>query len=156
MRICLTVCRAPNPTKNSRRWWLPVGPYSQAVVVEDTLFAAGQVGLDPQRAQLVAGGAAAETRRALENQRAVLEAAGFTLRDVVQVQVFLTDMADYAAMNEVYAGFFPAPPPARTTVQVAALEALVVHDFVVPLLGHAPPQSRRCPGPGPGSGPRPA
>jgi 2-iminobutanoate/2-iminopropanoate deaminase len=99
----------------------PVGPYSQAVVVEDTLYATGQVGLDPTTGRLVEGGIAAETRRALENQRAVLEAAGFSLRDVVTVQVFLTDIADYATMNEVYASFFPTPPPARTTVQVVAL-----------------------------------
>jgi 2-iminobutanoate/2-iminopropanoate deaminase len=99
----------------------PVGPYSQALRTEDTLYASGQVGLDPATARLVEGGVAAQTRRALENQRAVLEAAGYSLRDVVAVQVFLTDMADYAAMNEAYASFFPTPAPARTTVQVVAL-----------------------------------
>jgi len=99
----------------------PVAPYSQAVLTENTLWAAGQIGLSPQSGELVEGGVAAETRRALENHRAVLEAAGFSLRDVVQVQVFLVDVAEYAAMNEVYAGFFPDPAPARTTVAVAAL-----------------------------------
>jgi 2-iminobutanoate/2-iminopropanoate deaminase len=100
---------------------LPVGPYSQAVVVDETLYAAGQVGLDPQTGLLVEGGVVAETRQALANQRAVLEAAGFSLRDVVLAQVYLADLGDYAAMNEVYSGFFPAPAPARTTVGVAAL-----------------------------------
>lgn len=99
----------------------PVGPYSQGVLSGDTLWAAGQIGIDPQTGQLVPGGVAAQTRRALENQRAVLEAAGLSLRDVVLAQVYLTDLADYAAMNEVFAAVFPAPYPARTTVQVAGL-----------------------------------
>jgi len=99
----------------------PVGPYSQAVVVGDTLYAAGQIGIDPQTGVLVEGGVEAETRQALENQRAVLRAAGFGLADVVLVQVYLADLADYAAMNEVYASTFGDPAPARTAVQVGAL-----------------------------------
>ncbi|GIV57877.1 MAG: endoribonuclease [Rhodothermaceae bacterium] len=98
-----------------------VGPYAQAVRVGNLLFLSGQIGLDPATGQLVEGGVAAETRQAMENLRAVLEAAGFTMADVVQAQVFLADLNDYAAMNEVYASFFDGPPPARAAVQVARL-----------------------------------
>ena len=98
-----------------------IGPYSQAFRAGDTLYLAGQLGLDPATRELVAGGIEAETRRALENLKAVLAAAGFSLREVVQAQVFLADLADFAAMNEVYATYFPEEPPARATVQVAAL-----------------------------------
>lgn len=97
-----------------------IGPYSQAVRSGDMLFLSGQLGLNPATGELVPG-VAAQTRRALENCRAVLDAAGFSLADVVQAQVLLTDMADFAAMNEVYAGFFPAEPPARAAFAVAAL-----------------------------------
>lgn len=99
----------------------PVGPYSQAVRAGDTLWLSGQVGLDPATGQLVAGGVEAQTARALDNLQAVLQAAGLELRDVVEVQVFLADMGDFAAMNEVYATRFASPAPARTTVGVAAL-----------------------------------
>ena len=95
--------------------------YSQAILVGDSLYLAGQVGLDPATGQLVSGGLQAEARRALENCKAILEAAGFKLADVVQVQVFLADVSDYAAFNEVYAGYFPPPAPARAAVAVAAL-----------------------------------
>ncbi|QXD17206.1 RidA family protein [Rhodocaloribacter litoris] len=98
-----------------------VGPYSQAVRVGNLLFLAGQIGLDPATGQLVEGGVVAETRQAMENLRAVLEAAGFSMADVVQAQVFLADLNDYAAMNEVYASFFDGPPPARAAVEVARL-----------------------------------
>ena len=98
-----------------------IGPYSQAFRAGDTLYLAGQLGLDPATRELVPGGIQAETRRALENLKAVLAAAGFSLGEVVQAQVFLADLADFAAMNEVYATYFPADPPARATVQVAAL-----------------------------------
>ena len=98
-----------------------IGPYSQAFRAGDTLYLAGQLGLDPATRELVPGGIQAETRRALENLKAVLAAAGFSLREVVQAQVFLADLADFAAMNEVYATYFPEEPPARATVQVAAL-----------------------------------
>jgi 2-iminobutanoate/2-iminopropanoate deaminase len=95
--------------------------YSQAIQVGKTLYLSGQVGLDPATGQLAPGGVRAEARRALDNCKAILEAAGFTLADVVQVQVFLADVNDYAAFNEVYAGYFPAPAPARAAVAVAAL-----------------------------------
>lgn len=107
-----------------------IGPYSQAVRVGNTLFASGQVALDPATGQLVQGGIAEQTTRALENVKAVLTEAGLTLTNVVKTTVFLKSMADFAAMNEIYAKYL-APegvvPPARSTVAVAALpkDALV-------------------------------
>ena len=95
--------------------------YSQGVEVGNTLYLAGQIGLDPATRKLVEGGVQAETRRAIENCRAVLEAAGYSLKDVVQVQVFLADIKDYQAMNEVYATFFKENAPARAALAVAAL-----------------------------------
>jgi 2-iminobutanoate/2-iminopropanoate deaminase len=100
-----------------------MGPYSQAIAAGSLVFCAGQVGLDPATGRLVEGGIAAETARVLENLTAVLAAAGCTLADVVKTTVFLADLAEFAAMNETYARFFPAAPPARSTVQVAALPA---------------------------------
>lgn len=107
-----------------------IGPYSQAVRIGDLLFASGQVALDPATGQLVSGGIAEQTLRALENIKAVLHEAGLTLADVVKTTVFLKSMGDFAAMNEIYAKYL-APegvvPPARSTVAVAALpkDALV-------------------------------
>jgi 2-iminobutanoate/2-iminopropanoate deaminase len=98
-----------------------IGPYSQAVRLDDTVWLSGQIGIDPSTGRLVPGGVEAETRQALENCKAVLAAAGLSLADVVQAQVFLADMADYATVNAVYATYFPAAPPARAAVQVAAL-----------------------------------
>jgi len=100
-----------------------LGPYSQAVVAGETVFCAGQVGLDPATGKLVPGGIAAETGRVLENLGAVLAAAGLSLADVVKTTVFLADVAEFAAMNEVYGRHFTPPYPARATVQVAALPA---------------------------------
>jgi 2-iminobutanoate/2-iminopropanoate deaminase len=100
-----------------------LGPYSQAVVAGDLVFCAGQVGLDPATAALVAGGIEAETARALDNLAAVLAAAGAGLEDVVRTTVFLADLQEFAAMNAVYARYFAPPYPARATVQVAALPA---------------------------------
>jgi 2-iminobutanoate/2-iminopropanoate deaminase len=107
-----------------------IGPYSQAVRVGDTLFASGQVALDPATGQLVAGGVKEQTVRVLENVKAVLAEAGLDLVHVVKTTVFLKSMGDFAAMNEVYATYFAADgavPPARSTVAVAALpkDALV-------------------------------
>jgi len=99
----------------------PVGPYSQAVAVGDLVFTAGQLGLDPATGQLVAGGAAAEAGRIMENLVAVLKAAGLGFEDVVKTTIFLTDLADFKAVNEVYARYAGAPPPARSTVQVSGL-----------------------------------
>ncbi len=108
----------PVATPNAPR---AIGPYSQGFRAGDTLYLAGQLGLDPATRELVPGGIEAETRRALENLKAVLEVAGFSLREVVQAQVFLTDLADFEAMNRVYAEYFPKEPPARATVEVAGL-----------------------------------
>lgn len=95
--------------------------YSQAIEVGNTLYLAGQVGLDPATHELVPGGLEPEARRALENCKAVLEAGGYTLKDVVQVQVLLADIADYQAFNAIYATYFPQEPPARAAYAVAAL-----------------------------------
>lgn len=97
--------------------------YSQGILVGDTLYIAGQIGLDPATRKLVEGGVQAETRRALENCKAILEAAGMSLKDVVQVQVFLADIGDYQVMNDVYATYFQESPPARAALAVAALPA---------------------------------
>jgi 2-iminobutanoate/2-iminopropanoate deaminase len=99
----------------------PVGPYSQAVAVGDLLFTAGQLGLDPATGQLVAGGATAEAGRIMENLSAVLKAAGLGFDDVVKTTIFLTDLADFRAVNDVYARYAGTPPPARSTVQVSGL-----------------------------------
>ena len=101
-----------------------IGPYSQAIRVGDTLFTSGQIPLDPHTGNIVPGGIAEQTTRVLENLKAVLAAAGIDMVHVVKTTVFLKDMKDFAAMNEIYARYFaPAGviPPARSTVQVAAL-----------------------------------
>jgi 2-iminobutanoate/2-iminopropanoate deaminase len=98
-----------------------IAAYSQGIQVGDTLWVAGQIGLDPATRELVPGGIREETRRVLENCKAVLEAAGFSLKDVVQVQVLLADINDYQAMNEVYVTYFPEAPPARAAYAVAAI-----------------------------------
>lgn len=97
-----------------------IGPYSQAIATESFVFCSGQVGLDPGSGELV-GGLEAQTQRALENLKGVLEAAGTTLNSVVKTTVFLTSMDDFAPMNAVYEGFFPKTPPARSTVAVREL-----------------------------------
>ncbi len=97
-----------------------IGPYSQAVRAGDVLYCAGQIGIDPATGKLVEG-VEAQTRQALANLAAVCEAAGFKLGDAVQTQVFLSDLADFEAMNRVYAERFPKDPPARATAQVARL-----------------------------------
>jgi 2-iminobutanoate/2-iminopropanoate deaminase len=98
-----------------------VGPYSQAIVTDDLVFCSGQVGLDPSTGELVSGGVEAEAARVIRNLEAVLDAAGCTLADVVKTTCFLADIADFQKFNAVYAGFWPDPPPARSTFQVAAL-----------------------------------
>lgn len=98
-----------------------VGPYSQGVAAAGLVFTAGQIGLDPATGKFVPGGLVEQARRALDNARAVVEAGGATLADVVKVTVFLADMGDFAAFNEVYREFFTADFPARSAVGVAAL-----------------------------------
>jgi 2-iminobutanoate/2-iminopropanoate deaminase len=98
-----------------------VGPYSQAVRVADFVFTAGQIPLDPATGQIVEGGIEVQTRQALTNVSAVLQAAGTSLANVVKTTVFLADIGEFQAMNGVYAEFFGGAPPARSAVQVAAL-----------------------------------
>ena len=98
-----------------------IGPYSQAVKVSGLIFASGQIPTDPQTGQFVAGGIQEQTDQVLKNLAAVLEAAGSGLQQVVKTTVFLIDMQEFAAMNEVYARFFNEQPPARATVEAARL-----------------------------------
>lgn len=98
-----------------------VGPYSQAIRAGDTLYLAGQIGLDPDTGALVDGGIEVETRRVMNNLGAVLEAAGFTFSDVATAQVFMADIREFAAMNAVYGDYFGQQPPARATVEVGRL-----------------------------------
>jgi 2-iminobutanoate/2-iminopropanoate deaminase len=98
-----------------------IGFYSQGIAAGEWLFVSGQIPLDPATGQLVAGGIEEQTTRVLENLKAILEAAGSSLGAVVRTTVFLTDLGEFARMNEVYARYFPTDPPARSTVQVAAL-----------------------------------
>lgn len=98
-----------------------VGPYSQAIGAGDLVFCSGQIGLDPSTGELVEGGVEAEAERALRNLAAVLDAAGLGLGDIVKTTIFLADIADFNAVNAVYARFMPDPPPARTTIAVAGL-----------------------------------
>jgi 2-iminobutanoate/2-iminopropanoate deaminase len=102
-----------------------IGPYSQAVTVpvgdRSMIFCSGQIALDPATGVLVEGDVSAQTRQVLENLGAVLVAAGASFADVVKTTIFLADMADFATVNEVYGRFVADPPPARSTVQVAAL-----------------------------------
>jgi len=99
-----------------------IGPYSQAVRAGQLLFLSGQVPLDPATGQIVTGDIAAQTRRVFDNLAAVLKAAGRSFDDVVRTTVYLADMNDFAAVNEVYGTYFTEPYPARATVQVARLQ----------------------------------
>jgi 2-iminobutanoate/2-iminopropanoate deaminase len=99
----------------------PVGPYSQAIIEGDLIFLAGQGPGNPATGQLDRGDVKLETRRTFENIKAILEAAGSSLDKVIKCNVYLRDINDFAAMNEVYASFFTAPYPARTTIQAGAL-----------------------------------
>ncbi|NPD81585.1 RidA family protein [Palleniella muris] len=98
-----------------------IGPYSQAIEVNGMVFASGQIPLDPATGNVVEGGIKEQTQQALTNAKAIMEAAGLTLANVVKTTVFMADMNDFAAMNEVYATFFTEPFPARSAVAVKAL-----------------------------------
>jgi 2-iminobutanoate/2-iminopropanoate deaminase len=98
-----------------------IGPYSQAVKANGFVFISGQIALNPATGQLVEGGISEQTERVLENLRGIVEASGSSMHKAVKVSVFLKDMNEFAAMNEVYARFFPSAPPARSTVEVARL-----------------------------------
>ena len=104
-----------------------IGPYSQAILVDGTLYLSGQIALDPSSGKLVEGGIEVQTRRVMQNLNAVLDAAGYRFDDVVQTQVFLSNLNHYKAMNSVYATYFDERPPARAVVQAARIprDALV-------------------------------
>jgi 2-iminobutanoate/2-iminopropanoate deaminase len=98
-----------------------IGPYSQAVRIGSLLFVSGQIPIDPATGSLIEADIATQTRRVFENIKAILAAAGATFDNVARTTVFLADMGDFVAMNEVYAGYFETPAPARSTVQAARL-----------------------------------
>ena len=112
-----------------------IGPYSQAIRAGSLLFVSGQIPLDPVTGQMVEGSIAAQTHRVFQNLGAILEAAGASFDQVVRTTVYLTDMNDFAAMNEVYGTYFSSPAPARATVQAARLprDARVEIDVVASL-----------------------
>ena len=101
----------------------PIGPYSQAIKVGNFVFVAGEKGIDPKTRKIVSGGIAAETERTLKNIEGILEAAGTSIQNVVSTTVYLININDFEAMNEVYAKHFTVNPPGRTTVGVKALPA---------------------------------
>lgn len=98
-----------------------IGPYSQAVRVGSTLYCAGQIPLDPKTGQIVSQDISEQTRRVMQNIAAVLQAAGSSFDRIVKTTIFLTDFADFQTVNEIYGSYFKSEPPARSTVQVAAL-----------------------------------
>ena len=112
-----------------------IGPYSQAIRANGFLYVSGQVGLDPKSGEMTGPDIQQQTQRTLENVKGILEAAGLNLHHVVKTTVFLQDMNDFAAMNEVYAKYFTSAPPARSTVQVARLpkDALVEIEVIAGL-----------------------
>jgi 2-iminobutanoate/2-iminopropanoate deaminase len=111
----------PNEVVSTEKAPKAIGPYSQAIVAGDLVFTSGQIPLDPKTQQIVEGDVRAQGERVMENLAAVLSAAGASFATVVKATIFLTDLNDFAAVNEVYGKRFPSAPPARSTVQVAAL-----------------------------------
>ncbi len=109
----------------------PIGPYSQAVIAGNLLFLAGQIPIDPKTGELVSGGIREQTRRVLENVKAVLEEAGCSFKDVVNVTAFLKDLSHFNEFNEVYSEYFGDAKPARATVQVARLPKDALVELVV-------------------------
>ena len=109
----------------------PLGPYSQAVKAGNMLFVSGQIPIDPKTGEVVKGGIKEQTRQVLENIKAVLEVAGYTLNDVTMAFVFLADMNMFPEYNEVYAQYFKEKPPARVTVQAARLPRDVLIEIAV-------------------------
>lgn len=127
--------QAPVPAKKAYNGAVkPIGPYTPGVGVGNTVYLSGQIGLDPASGQIVEGGTEAQARRVLDNLGAVLKEAGLGYGHVVKATIFMTDLAEFAAVNEIYASYFPAGtvPPVRSTVQVAALPrgARIEIDFV--------------------------
>jgi 2-iminobutanoate/2-iminopropanoate deaminase len=113
----------------------PIGPYSQAIKANGLLFVSGQVALDPATGEFVGTDVRQQTERVFDNLKGILEASGVSFHHVVKTTVFLTDMNDFAAMNEVYGRYFSAAPPARSTVQAARLpkDALVEIELIATL-----------------------
>ena len=114
---------------------LAIGPYSQAIRAGSLLFVSGQIALDPETGKMIDGDLEAQTHRVLKNLGAILEAAGASFANVVRTTVYLADMNDFPAMNEIYATYFPSPAPARATVQAARLprDARVEIDLIASL-----------------------
>lgn len=110
--------KAPLQTEGAPK---AIGPYSQAIKANGLVFASGQIPLDPATGQIVSGGIREQTERVLDNLKAVVEGAGSSLDRVVKTTVFLADMDEFGEMNEVYGGYFPEAPPARSTVEVSRL-----------------------------------
>lgn len=109
-----------------------VGPYSQAVEAGSFIFVSGQIPIDPESGNVIQADIKAQTRLIMENARAILSAAGATLASVVKTTIYLKNMADFAAVNEVYGGYFPSEPPARATVEVSRLpkDVAIEMDFI--------------------------
>lgn len=123
----------------------PMGlPFSEGVLVGDTLYLSGAIGYDPELGGIVPGGIVPETRRAIENLESVLQKAGMDLKDVVKVTVYLSTMEDYQKFNDVYSGYFPESPPARETVAVSglALGARVELSFIAVRNSEEAPKKR--------------
>ena len=99
----------------------PVGPYSQAVMAGETLYCSGQIAINPETNEVLQADIQTQARRVLDNLRAVVESAGLTMENVVKTTIFLTDMADFAAVNDIYKNYFVRKFPARSTIQVAGL-----------------------------------
>ena len=110
----------------------PIGPYSQAIKINGLVFVSGQISIDPKTNEFVPGDIRAQTERTLENVKGIVEAAGSKLSHVIKTTVFLKNMSDFTAMNETYARYFSAAPPARSTVEVARLpkDALVEMEVI--------------------------
>jgi len=126
----MTTTRKPIETADAPK---AIGPYSQAIIAGNLVFCSGQIALDPQSGEMTgAGDVRAQAQRVMRNLQGILRAAGTSLDQVVKTTIFLADMADFGAVNEVYAGFFTGTPPARATVQVAGLPkgALVEIDAI--------------------------
>jgi 2-iminobutanoate/2-iminopropanoate deaminase len=109
-----------------------IGPYSQAVKAGGFLFTSGQIAIDPATGNIIGGGVSEQTERVMENLNAILTEAGSSFDKVVRCTVFLKNMADFSGMNDVYGRYFPAPPPSRSTVEVARLpkDVLVEIDLI--------------------------
>ena len=109
-----------------------IGPYSQAVEAKGFVYVSGQIALDPRTGTVIGGDVREQTRRVMENGKAILAAAGCGMQDVVKATIYLKDMADFGAVNEVYGTFFPSDPPARATVEVSRLpkDVAIEMDFI--------------------------